>query len=216
MYGSPPAERKYTGTREPDSSCRAPSNAATAPSHAPTNGPAQWRNHTSWAWKGESPSRPPSARPAQKSARPTGATATQVRSRARRGEVSHHSSASGTTSTTPALRVAAASAPRIPAHAQRPVRAARTVPTDSARKRLSEYTAERKNAIGKHATRMTVARAGPSPSSIAVSRCSAARPATAHTSDTAMPPSREEATTAPAARDRNGYSGKNAARTASL
>ena len=56
------AALKYTGSREPDRSWRAPSNAATAPSHAPTNGPANERYQTSCAANGALGSPPSSHR----------------------------------------------------------------------------------------------------------------------------------------------------------
>ncbi len=68
-----------------------------------------------------------------------------------------------------------ASAPSTPTHAHRPWRAHQKTPTDSARYSDSEYTAEKKNAIGASAVTSTASRAT-SPRGWVASRPPARRP----------------------------------------
>jgi hypothetical protein len=96
---------------------------------------------------------------------------------------------SGITSSTPALRVAAASPPTTPASGQRPIRAAYIDPTDVSRKSASEYTADSTTALGNQATMRTTARAASVPKSIATSRWSRYSPPIPHADETKSPSS---------------------------
>jgi hypothetical protein len=112
--------------------------------------------------------------------------------------------ASGTTSTTPALRVAAPRAPRAPAHAQRPVRAAYRQPTDTSRNSASLYTAEKNTAPGKMASAHTASRAAGTPSSIAVRRCRSTSAPAKQATETSAPAISGSPVTAPAKRTSRG------------
>ncbi len=130
----------------------------------------------------------------------------------------------GSISTRPVLRVAPASAPSTPTHIQRPWRALQNSPTDSARYSDSEYTAEKKNAIGANAVSSTARRAAaarrspssedrrPRPSSSVVRRWMPySASASAHT-DSSTPASTGGAPSQAMARRPSGYSGKKAVR----
>ena len=138
---SPAACSKYTGGGGPWTSWRAPSHAALAPSAMPAHGPARLRCHVSWAENGAPAPSPSSAKYPQNAARPAGTTASHAASRRRARPARHasnHNSPSGTTSSSPALRVAAPSAPSAAASAQRSWRAASTAPTDTIKNSDSE------------------------------------------------------------------------------
>jgi hypothetical protein len=117
------------------------------------------------------------------------------------------------------LCVAVASAPSTPTHAQRPWRALQNTPTDSAMYSDSEYTAEKKNAIGANATTSTARRAASATRSSASARRAPPRsssvvrrwiPYSASANapiDTSTPASTAGAPSQATARRASGYSG---------